>query len=205
MTGAQLDRIEVTGIRGWGHHGVLAAEKELGQEFSADVTLWLSTGPAGRADRLSRTVNYADVVADVHAEISTGSHDLLETLAERIAARILSGVGDPLVRRVDVVVHKPAAPVGLPVGDVRLAISREGAQVSAVLALGSNLGDRGGYLARALERLTAEPGIDVSWTGTVVETQPGFGPGDQGPFMITMIAEHTSLGTCALIGGGLSH
>src|SRR5690625_228460 len=83
MTGAQLDRIEVTGIRGWGHHGVLAAEKELGQEFSADVTLWLSTGPAGRADRLSRTVNYADVVADVHAEISTGSHDLLETLAER--------------------------------------------------------------------------------------------------------------------------
>lgn len=199
MTGAQLDRIEVTGIRGWGHHGVLAAEKELGQEFSADVTLWLSTGPAGRADRLSRTVNYADVVADVHAEISTGSHDLLETLAERIATRILSGVGDPLVRRVDVVVHKPAAPVGLPVGDVRLAISREGAQVSAVLALGSNLGDREGYLARALERLTAEPGIDVSWTGPVVETQPVGGPDDQGPFLNTVIGVHTSLGPFDLL------
>src|SRR5699024_12447217 len=110
MTGAQLDRIEVTGIRGWGHHGVLAAEKELGQEFSADGTLWLATGPAGRADRLSRTVNYADVVADVHAEITTGPHDLLEALAERVATRILSGVGDPLVRRADVAVHQPAAP-----------------------------------------------------------------------------------------------
>src|SRR5699024_11651754 len=104
--------IEVTGIRGWGHHGVLAAEKELGQEFSADVTLWLSTGPAGRADRLSRTVNYADVVADVHAEISTGSHDLLETLADQIAARILNGVSAPLVRRLDVVGDNTDAAVG---------------------------------------------------------------------------------------------
>src|SRR5699024_1351727 len=155
-------------------------------EVSADVTLWLSTGPAGRADRLSRTVNYADVVADVHAEISTGSHDLLEPLAERIAARTLSGGRDPLGRRADLVVHNAAARGGLPVGDVRLAISREGAQVSAVLALGSNLGDREGYLARALERLTAEPGIDVSWTGPVVETQPVGGPDDQGPFLNTV-------------------
>src|SRR5699024_8563507 len=121
MTGAQLDRIEVTGIRGGGHHGVLAAEKELGQEVSADVTLSRATGPAGRAARLARTVKYAEVVADGHAEIGTGSHDLRDTLAERIAARSLSGVAAPLVRRVDVVVHNPAAPAGLRVGDVRLA------------------------------------------------------------------------------------
>src|SRR5699024_2074550 len=83
--------------------------------------------------------------------------------------------------------------------DVRLAISREGAQVSAVLALGSNLGDREGYLARALERLTAEPGIDVSWTGPVVETQPVGGPDDQGPFLNTVIGVHTSLGPFDLL------
>ena len=198
MTGPQLDRIEVSGIRGWGHHGVLAAEKELGQQFSADITLWLSTGPAGRVDDLSRTVDYAEIVADAHAQITTGCHDLIETLAERIAARALS-VGDPLVRRVDVVVHKPAAPVGLPVGDVRVAISRESAPVPAVLALGTNLGDREGHLARALELLAAEPGIDVAWTGPVVETEPVGGPGGQGPFLNTVIGVRTSLGPFDLL------
>ena len=195
----QLDRIEVTGIRAWGHHGVLAQEKELGQEFSADITLWLSTGPAGRADALSRTVDYAEVAAAVHSEITTGSHDLVETLAERIAARVLTGPGAPLVRRTDVVVHKPAAPVGLPVGDVQVAITRDAAPVPAVLALGTNLGDRQAHLARALELLSAAPGLQIAWAGPVVETDPVGGPDGQGAFLNTAIGVETTLGPFDLL------
>ncbi|APX31518.1 dihydroneopterin aldolase [Brachybacterium sp. P6-10-X1] len=194
-----LDRIEVTGIRAWGHHGVLAAEKELGQQFVVDVTLHLWTAPAGRADDLSRTVNYAEVAAAVADEIRGGPHDLVETLAESIATRILTGVGRPLVRRVGVRVHKPAAPVGLPVGDVAITIERDAAPVPAVLALGTNLGDRQEHLVRALELLGHTDGIEIEWTGPVLETAPVGGPDGQGAFLNSALGVLTTLGPFELL------
>lgn len=195
----RLDRIEVTGIRAWGHHGVLAAEKEIGQEFSVDVTLRLSTAAAGRGDALARTVNYAEVVAAVHEEIGAGPHDLVETLAEQIAARILERTGHPLVRRVGVRVHKPAAPVGLPVGGVAVAIERDAEPVHAVLALGSNLGDREEHLRGALEVLGSQAGTEIAWTAPVLETAPVGGPDDQGPYLNTVLGVRTVLGPHELL------
>lgn len=195
----RLDRIEVSGIRAWGRHGVLSQEKDLGQQFVVDVTLHLSTAPAGRSDALSRTVNYAEVAAAVHEEIGTGSHDLVETLAEIIAQRILADTGHPLVRRVEVRVHKPAAPVGLPVGDVAITITRDAAPVEAVLALGTNLGDRDSHLARALELLGRTEGIQIDWTGPVLETAPVGGPEGQGAFLNSVIGVSTDLGPFDLL------
>ena len=78
----RLDRIEVTGIRAWGHHGVLAAEKEIGQEFAVDVVLHLSTAAAGRSDVLSRTVNYAEVAAAVAGRLQTTDADTPDTTVD---------------------------------------------------------------------------------------------------------------------------
>lgn len=195
----QLDRIEVTGIRAWGRHGVLSQEKDLGQQFVVDVALHLSTAPAGRSDALSRTVNYAEVAAAVHEEIGSGAHDLVETLAERIAQRILADTGHPLVRRVEVRVHKPSAPVGLPVGDVAITITRDAAPVEAVLALGANLGDRESHLARALDLLGRTDGIEIDWTGPVLETAPVGGPDGQGAFLNSAIGVSTVLGPFDLL------
>lgn len=199
MSAPRLDRIEVTGIRAWGHHGVLAEEKRIGQEFVADVTLHLSTAPAGRTDALSRTVNYAEVAHAVHEEILGGPHDLVETLAEHIAERILSDTGRPLVRRAEVRVHKPAAPVGLPVGDVTVSIQREAAPVEAVLALGTNLGDREEHLRAALAQLAGTEGIEIAWTGPVLETAPVGGPDGQGAFLNSVLGVRTQLGPFALL------
>ncbi|ATG52352.1 dihydroneopterin aldolase [Brachybacterium vulturis] len=195
----RLDRIEVTGIRAWGHHGVLEAETQLGQQFLADITLHLATGPAGRTDALSRTVNYAEVAHAVHEELTGGPHALVETLAERIAQRILTDTGHPLVRRVGVRIHKPAAPVGLPVGDVTVSIQRDAAGVDAVLALGTNLGDRARHLHGALELLAGTDGIEVEWTAPVLETAPVGGPADQGAFLNSVIGVRTSLGPFGLL------
>lgn len=196
---ADEDRIEVTGIRAWGHHGVLAQERQLGQQFVVDIALHLETAPAGRTDALSRTVNYAEVAAAVHEEIGAGPYDLVETLAEQIARRILEDTGQPLVRRVGVRVHKPAAPVGLPVGDVTITIERAAAPVTAVLALGTNLGDRETHLARALTLLAHTDGIRIDWTGPVLETAPVGGPDGQGAFLNTAIGVSTALGPFALL------
>lgn len=47
---SQLDRIELTGLRVFGRHGVLPHERADGQEFIVDAALWLDTS-AGRGYR----------------------------------------------------------------------------------------------------------------------------------------------------------
>ncbi|MSV78703.1 MAG: dihydroneopterin aldolase, partial [Actinobacteria bacterium] len=46
------DQIAITGISGFGHHGVLESERVHGQNFSADVTIFLNTRAAGESDDL---------------------------------------------------------------------------------------------------------------------------------------------------------
>ncbi len=121
------DRIVITGIRGFGHHGVLAHERTDGQEFSVDVQLAVSTRKAADTDSLADTVDYGHVARVVHALIVGEPHDLVETLAERIAAACL---GFPGVDRVRVSVHKPHAPIVVPFDDVEIRITRRKGQVA---------------------------------------------------------------------------
>jgi dihydroneopterin aldolase len=116
-----LDRIAVTGITARGFHGVLDHEKREGQTFVVDVALGIDTRPAGATDDLARTVDYSAVAGDVVAIVSDGSLDLIETLAQRIADACLAR---DLVEAVEVVVHKPDAPVGVPFEDVTVTIVR---------------------------------------------------------------------------------
>lgn len=119
--GRELDRIALVGLLATGYHGVLASERRDGQTFGADVVLHLDTRAAAATDDLGLTVNYADLAADV-VEILTGEPvDLIETLAQRIADAAL---GFPGVEVVDVVVHKPHAPIDAAFDDVRVAIRR---------------------------------------------------------------------------------
>ena len=120
--GPAADRIELRGLRGRGRHGVLAAETELGQVFVVDVVLWLDLRSAGTGDDLSRTVNYAEVAGQVHELIAGPPLQLIEALAEQIAAAVLT---HPPVARVEVTVHKPAAPIPMPFDDVAVHIVRE--------------------------------------------------------------------------------
>ena len=115
------DRITVRGLRAFGHHGVLPAERRDGQDFVVDIVLTLDTAPAARSDRLADTVDYGALAATVRALVEGEPVDLLETLAERIAA---AGLADPRVRQAEVTVHKPAAPVPATVDDVSVTVTR---------------------------------------------------------------------------------
>ena len=120
-TAAALDRIELRGLSGRGRHGVLEHERALGQRFAADVTLHLDTRAAAADDDLTRTVDYGAVAERVVAVITGAPVDLVETLAQRIADLALAY---PLVEEVEVTVHKPEAPVGVPFEDVAVPIVR---------------------------------------------------------------------------------
>ena len=62
----------------------------------------------------------------------------------------------------------------------------------AYVALGSNLGDRDLYLARAREAIVAIPRTRVIATSLVEETAP-IGPIQQGPYLNQMVALETEL------------
>lgn len=115
------DRITLKGLRVRGWHGVLAAERQLGQEFVVDVTLFLDTAPAAADDDLRRTVHYGELAEDLARVVAGEPVDLIETLAQRLADVCLAR---ELVRSAEVSVHKPAAPIPLPFDDVIVTITR---------------------------------------------------------------------------------
>ena len=117
----QLDRVALRGLRGYGRHGVLPSERANGQPFLVDVELGLSTRRAAKSDDLADTVDYAGLADQVVALVEGEPVNLIETLAERIAAMCLEPAG---VEQVQVTVHKPEAPVTVAFEDVSVTIMR---------------------------------------------------------------------------------
>ena len=68
----------------------------------------------------------------------------------------------------------------------------------AYIALGSNLGDRAAYLARARAAIAALPDTRLLGESDVEETAP-IGPPDQGPYLNQMVAIETMLSPADLL------
>jgi dihydroneopterin aldolase len=115
------DRITLTGVRVRAHHGVFEFERTEGQEFVIDVSVAVDLSAAASADDLDRTVNYGELAESVAAAVSRDPVDLIETVAERVAAVAL---GYAAVEEVEVTVHKPEAPIRVPFTDVSVTIVR---------------------------------------------------------------------------------
>jgi dihydroneopterin aldolase / 2-amino-4-hydroxy-6-hydroxymethyldihydropteridine diphosphokinase len=134
------DRIRLSAISATGYHGVFEHERRDGQPFVADVALHVDTRAAAADDRLDLTVHYGVLAEQVAAVLAGEPADLVETVAERIAAVALTY---DAVQAVDVVVHKPQAPVSVPFGDVAVEIHRDREHLPSVPAPGFGAGDAG--------------------------------------------------------------
>jgi len=119
-----VDRVRLNEMVFYGYHGVLPEERRLGQRFLVDVELRVDLRRAGATDDLQDTVNYAGVYAIVR-EIMTGPPcNLIEAVAERIAARVLTE--HPAVESVVVRIRKPEVPIpGSVLGSSEVWIERE--------------------------------------------------------------------------------
>lgn len=115
------DRVVLTGVRAFGHHGVLAHERADGQEFVLDAVLWLDLAPAGASDDLADTVDYGALAQALHDDVVRDPLDLIEALADRLARTCLA---DPRVTACEVTVHKPSAPIAVGFGDVAVVVHR---------------------------------------------------------------------------------
>ena len=121
-TAGRLDAVTLSGITAVGHHGVFDFERRDGQPFIVDAVLHLDLRPAGTSDDLTRTAHYGEVAEQVARIITGAPFQLIEALAEKIAADILASY--PVVEAVDITVHKPKAPIEVPFGDVAVTIFR---------------------------------------------------------------------------------
>ncbi len=115
------DRITLTGLTVFGHHGVFEHEKRDGQNFVVDVTIWLDLTRAVATDELTETVHYGEL-AELAAGIIAGPpRDLIEAVAGEIADTVMARYP---VHAAEVTVHKPSAPIPLTFADVSVTIRR---------------------------------------------------------------------------------
>ncbi|MBI3224955.1 MAG: dihydroneopterin aldolase [Mycolicibacterium cosmeticum] len=115
------DRIELRGLTVRGHHGVFEHERRDGQDFVVDLTVWVDLAAAAASDDLADTLDYG-ALAQRAADIVAGPpRNLIETVSAEIADDVMT---DARVHAVEVVVHKPGAPIPLAFNDVAVVARR---------------------------------------------------------------------------------
>lgn len=107
MKPCALDRIRLRGLRMRCIIGVQPWERQILQEVTIGLTLLLNTQPAGVSDHLGETVDYKQLTKQLIAMVEGSSFQLVEAMAERIAALALDFSGK--IAEVRVRVDKPGA------------------------------------------------------------------------------------------------
>jgi dihydroneopterin aldolase len=115
------DRIELRGLKVRGYHGVFDHERRDGQDFIVDVTVWLDLAAAAASDDLTDTLHYGELAQRVAAIVGGEPYNLIEAVAGRVADDVMT---DGRVQTVEVVLHKPQAPIPLKFADVSVVVRR---------------------------------------------------------------------------------
>ncbi len=103
-----MDKIVIKGLRIFAYHGVNPEEKEKGQPFVLDITLYKDLSLPGATDDLNDTVNYSRVAKTATRVMLAQKDDLIERAASRVAEAVLAEFP---VREVTVRLKKPRAPI----------------------------------------------------------------------------------------------
>jgi 7,8-dihydroneopterin aldolase/epimerase/oxygenase len=114
--------IKVTGIWGFGYHGVFEHEAKNGQDFFVDLEISIDLTKSSKSDDLKDTIDYGSLADLVVEEITGERVQLIERLAGRIADRIKGQFTE--IEKIAVTVHKPKAPVSAQVADISVTITR---------------------------------------------------------------------------------
>ena len=173
-----MDCMRIENLEVFANHGVFEEEANLGQKFLVSASMYFDASAAGKTDDLSKSVNYADTCSDITQWMKKNRCRLIETVAERLAAKLLKD--NPIVREVKVTVKKPWAPIGLPLECVSITIDRKWHTV--YLSIGSNMGDRKKYLEDGIDYLKQNDNVRVLKVSKFIETKP-YGKTDQDDFI----------------------
>ncbi len=172
-----MGKITIEKLDCFGRHGVLKEENTLGQRFFITCTMYTDFDDAVSTDDISKAVNYADVANFITSYVKDNIFNLIETLAAKLADEILLNYN---VNTVTIKVEKPSAPIGLPLKTVSAEVTRKWNR--AYLSIGSNVGDKKGYLDFAISSLKAYSNIRLNKVSSFIETEP-YGYTEQDKFL----------------------
>lgn len=105
-----MDKVFVEGMQFYGYHGAFPEENKLGQRFTADVVLEMDTRKAALSDQLDDTVNYAKVYETAKEVIEGEPVNLVETLSNRLADKLLEEFAEITACTVKIIKPDPPIP-----------------------------------------------------------------------------------------------
>ena len=182
------DSIFIKNLHIYAYHGVRDHEKENGQNFYVSARLYTDLYTPGHSDDLKDTVNYSEVCGLIEKVFTARKYDLIERAAYTVAEAVLDEY--PTVDEVNITISKPEAPVKQELEDISVDITLK--RHTAYLGIGSNMGDRQGYIDKALKMLDETRGINVVKCSSIIESEP-YGPVAQDDFLNGVICISTYL------------
>jgi len=184
----KMDKIYIRDLEFIGYHGVFEEEKKLGQKFFVSLELTTNLREAGLNDDITKTTHYGEVSESVKKIFFQKKYDLIETLAEDIAREVL--LNYPLISELKLEIKKPWAPIGIPLKDVSVEITRKWNEV--YISLGSNIGNKRENLEKAIKEVTNIRDTFIIRESKIIETEP-FGYKEQDDFLNSCIGVKTLL------------
>ena len=117
-----VNLLALRGLSLYTHHGVEAAEREVGQRLIFDLSFEMTDCAALVTDEVEDTVDYADVCQQVAFTAQERSYKTLERLCSAVADRMMERYGADAV---SVRAAKPEPPIALPVDEVAVEVWKE--------------------------------------------------------------------------------
>lgn len=173
-----MDRIYIKKLEFFAKHGVFPEENILGQKFLISAVLHTDIREAGKTDDLTKSIHYGEVSHMMKEYLEGHTFSLLERAVETLAEKMLLEI--PGLEEVELEMEKPWAPIGLPLETVSVFVRRK--WHTAYIALGSNMGDREGYLQMAIDSIGQEKGCQVKKISSFIRTAP-YGGVEQEDFL----------------------
>ena len=161
-------RLQSKDLEVYANHGLYKEEKALGQKFLVSAILSLDTKLAGVSDQMDYSVDYGKVCHRIKEILTENDFNLIECVAETVAKKLLLEFS--LIRKLEIEVKKPWAPIGLPLDYVSVKIKRGWHR--AYLGVGSNMGDRMEYINQAINAIEVQDDTRVVHVSSLIETKP---------------------------------
>ncbi len=117
-----MDKIIIKDLKLFSYHGVNPEEKEQGQNFVLDITLWLDMAKPCMTDNVNDTVSYSEVIKKVREVFNQEKYDLLEKAAQVVADSIFESFSK--VQECEILLKKPEAPIKADFSYVAVEIRR---------------------------------------------------------------------------------
>ena len=173
-----MDKICIKNLEVFAKHGVYPEERALGQKFVITAELYMDLRSAGKSDELEESFDYGKACHIIRDYVQKNLFRLIEAVAEGLAEKLL--IENRVLQKVRLEIKKPWAPVAMHLESVSVEIERS--RHTAYIALGSNMGNREGYLQFAVSELEKAHGCSVGRISGFINTAP-YGNTQQDDFL----------------------